>query len=199
MRPLIMDYPKDRQVQSIGDQYLFGPSIMVIPVTAAGAATRSVYLPAGGAPWYDFWTGATSAAGRRIEATAPVETLPLFIPPGSIIPLGPFLQYSNEKPADPIELRVYSGANGFFTLYEDEGDSYRYEKGIFATIPFAWNDAAKTLTISPRKGDFPGMLKKRTFNVVLVKDKHGNGTAAVEKPDRVVNYSGTEVKVRVGG
>jgi alpha-D-xyloside xylohydrolase len=199
MRPLIMDFPKDQQVQSIGDQYLFGPSIMVIPVTAAGAATRSLYLPAGGAPWYDFWTGATSAAGQRIEATAPVETLPLFIRPGSIIPLGPFLQYSNEKPADPIELRIYCGANGAFTLYEDEGDSYRYEKGIFATIPFAWDDAAKTLTIGPRKGDFPGMLKKRTFNVVLVKDKHGNGTAVVEKPDQVVKYSGTEVKVRMRG
>jgi alpha-D-xyloside xylohydrolase len=128
-----------------------------------------------------------------------VETLPLFIRPGSIIPLGPFLQYSNEKPADPIELRVYPGANGSFTLYEDEGDSYRYEKGIFATIPFAWDDAAKILAIGPRKGDFPGMLKKRTFNVVLVKDKHGNGIAAVEKPGRVVKYSGTEVKVKLGG
>jgi alpha-D-xyloside xylohydrolase len=198
MRPLIMDFPNDLKVLNIGDQYFFGPSIMVIPVTTAGAATQSVYLPANDAPWYDFWTGATSTAGQRIEAAAPIETLPLFIRPGSIVPMGPYLQYSNEKPADPIELRVYCGADGSFTLYEDEGDSYRYEKGVYATISFAWDDAAKRLTIGPRKGEFPGMLKERTFNVVLVKDKHGNGVEPVETPNQVVKYDGTEVKVKVG-
>jgi alpha-D-xyloside xylohydrolase len=172
---------------------------MVTPVTTAGATTRSVYLPAGGAEWYDFWTGATVAAGKRVDAMAPVETLPLFIRPGSIVPMGPFLQYSNEKPADSIELRIYAGANGSFTLYEDEGDSYRYEKGTYATIPFAWDEASKTLSIGARKGDFPGMLKDRTFNVVLVKEKHGGGIPATDKPDQVVKYSGAEVKIRIGG
>ena len=100
------------------------------------------------------------------RCSGPIETLPLFVRPGSIVPMGPFLQYSNEKPADPIELRIYAGANGTFTLYEDEGDTYRYEKGAYATIPFTWDDAAKTLTIGARKGEFPGMLKERTFNVV---------------------------------
>jgi alpha-D-xyloside xylohydrolase len=198
MRPLVMDFQNDKEVLGIGNQYLFGPSIMVTPVTTAGAMTQSVYLPTGDAPWYNFWTGVTCPAGQRVEAAAPVETLPLFIRPGSIIPVGPFLQYSNEKPADPIELRIYPGANDTFTLYEDEGDSYRYEKGAYATIPLAWDDAAKTLTIGPRKGDFPGMLKERTFNVVVVKEKHGHGIAVTETPDQVVKYSGTEVKVKVG-
>jgi alpha-D-xyloside xylohydrolase len=197
MRPLVMDFPNDQKVLNIGDQYLFGPSIMVAPVTTAEAATRSVYLPASGAPWYDFWTGATSAAGQSVDAVAPVETLPLYIRPGSIIPMGPFLQYSNEKPADPIEVRIYPGANGSFTLYEDEGDSYRYEKGSFATIPFTWDDASKTLTIGERKGDFPGMLKERTFHVILVTAKHGVGIASTEQIDAIIHYTGKAVQAAI--
>jgi alpha-D-xyloside xylohydrolase len=167
----------------------------VTSVTTAGATSQSVYLPAGGEPWYNFWTGQTSPSGQRVEAAAPNETLPLFIRPGSILPMGPFLQYSSEKPADPIELRIYAGANGNFTLYEDEGDSYRYEKGAFATIPFAWDDAARTLTIGPRKGDFPGMMKDRTFNVVWVSANHGEGISVTEKPDAVVHYNGKAVMI----
>ena len=195
MRPLVMDFPKDSQAVDIGNQYSFGPAIMVTPVTTPGAATQSVYLPADSAPWYDFWTGEKSAAGKRVEAAAPVETLPLFIRPGSIIPMGPFLQYSNEKPEDPIELRVYPGANANFTLYEDEGDSYRYEKGVSATIPFTWDNARKTLTIGPRRGEFPGMLKERTFNVVWVSANHGAGVSIVEKADMVVHYEGKPIRV----
>ena len=198
MRPLVMDFPKDPQVLGIGDQYLFGPAIMVTPITAAGMTNRSIYLPAAGAAWYNFWTGETSPAGKSVDAAAGVETLPLFVRPGSIVPMGPFLQYSSEKPADPIELRIYPGANGKFTLYEDEGDSYRYEKGAFATISFAWDDASKTLTIGPRQGDFHGMQKDRTFNVVLVKASHGNGIAVTETPDQVVKYSGKQLKVKAG-
>jgi alpha-D-xyloside xylohydrolase len=195
MRPLVMDFPKDPQVLGIGDQYLFGPAIMVMPITTAGTTTRSAYLPAGGAPWYNFWTGATNAAGHNIEAAAPVETLPLFIRPGSIIPMGPFIQYSSEKPADPIELRIYRGAEGKFTLYEDEGDSYNYEKGAYATIPFEWNEAKQTLTIGKRVGKFPGMLKERTFNIVWVSENHGTGIPVTEKPDAVLHYTGKAVKV----
>jgi alpha-D-xyloside xylohydrolase len=195
MRPLVMDFPNDPQVLGVGDQYLFGPAIMVTPVTTAGAQTRPVYLPAGGAPWYNFWTADSSPAGQRVEAAAPVQTLPLFIRPGSIIPLGPFLQYSSEKPADPIELRIYPGANGSFTLYEDEGDNYNYEKGKHATIPISWNDARHTLEIGKRAGEFPGMLAKRTFNVVWVAKDHGAGIASTEKPDAVVHYDGKAVKI----
>jgi alpha-D-xyloside xylohydrolase len=195
MRPLVMDFPKDPKVLNIGDQYSFGPAIMVAPVTSAGATTRSVYLPADGAAWYDFWTGQAFPAGQPVEASAPVETLPLFVRPGSILPLGPFIQYSSEKPADPIELRVYRGANGSFTLYEDEGDSYSYEKGKYATIPISWNEAKHTLQIGKRSGEFPGMLKDRTFNVVWVSQNHGAGLPSTEKPDAVVHYRGGRVNI----
>jgi alpha-D-xyloside xylohydrolase len=195
MRPLVMDFPDDQQARDLGDQYLFGPAIMVTPVTTQGATTRSVYLPAGSAPWFNFWTGAGSPAGQKIEAAAPVDTLPLFIRPGSILPLGPLLQYSSEKPADPIELRVYRGADGAFSLYEDEGDNYNYEKGASATIPITWNEARHMLTIGARLGDYPGMMKARTFNIVWVTENHGAGVSAVEKPDAVVHYDGRALEV----
>jgi alpha-D-xyloside xylohydrolase len=197
MRPLVMDFPNDPQVLNIGDQYLFGPAIMVTPITSAGTTTRSVHLPAGGAPWFNFWTGETSPAGQRVEAAASVETLPLFVRPGSIVPLGPSVQYSSEKPADPIELRIYRGADGKFTLYEDEGDNYNYEKGKHATIPISWNDAKHTLEIGKRSGEFPGMLKERAFHIVWVSESHGAGIPSTEKPDAVVHYNGKSVEVKV--
>jgi len=109
--------------------------------------------------------------------------------------MGPFLQYSSEKPADPIELRIYRGADGKFTLYEDEGDNYNYEKGKHATIPISWNDAKKVLEIGKRAGEFPGMVKARTFNVIWVSANHGAGIPVTEKPDAVVHYTGKAVKV----
>jgi alpha-D-xyloside xylohydrolase len=196
MRPLVMDFPNDAPALNIGNQYLFGPAIMVIPITSAGTTTQSVYLPAGGAPWFNFWTGETSPAGQQVEAAAGVETLPLFVRPGSIIPLGPLLQYSSEKPADPIELRIYRGADGKFTLYEDEGDSYNYEKGKHATISISWNDAKRILEIGKRSGEFSGMLKDRTFNVVFVSPNHGAGIPTTENSDVVVHYNGKLVEVK---
>jgi alpha-D-xyloside xylohydrolase len=198
MQPLVMDFPKDPKVLNIGNQYLFGPAIMVTPVTSAGATTQSVYLPVANAPWYNFWTGETSPAGQNVEAAAPVETLPLFFRPGAIIPMGPFLQYSSEKPADPIELRIYRGADGQFTLYEDQGDTYDYEKGKYATIPISWDNAKRTLKIGKRTGDFPGMLKERTFNIVFVSENHGAGIPITEKPDVTVHYTGKPVDVKSG-
>ena len=195
MRPLVMDFPNDKEALNIGSQYLFGPAIMVTPVTAAGAATQSVYIPAGGSAWYDFWTGKTTPAGQRIETAAPIGTLPLFIRPGSIVPMGPLLQYSSEKPADPIELRVYRGADGKFTLYEDQGDNYNYEKRQYATIQVSWNEARHILEFGKRIGEFPGMLKGRTFNVVWVSENHGAGIPVTEKPDSVVHYKGDVVRV----
>jgi len=103
---------------------------------------REAYLPAG-CLWYDFWTGKTEQGGTRVTFDAPIDKIPLLIKAGSIIPMGPFIQYASEKPADPVELRIYPGADGSFTLYEDEDDSYNYEKGIYATIVFSWNDAGK--------------------------------------------------------
>jgi alpha-D-xyloside xylohydrolase len=193
MRPLVMDFAQDKEVLDIGDQYLFGPSIMVNPVTAAGAKTRSVYLPGDG-EWYDFWTGKAEKGHQRIEAAAPVESMPLYVRAGSIVPMGPAEQYVGEK-TDPVELRVYRGADGAFTLYEDEGDSYRYEKGVRATIPMQWNEKAGTLTIGKRAGEFPGMLKERTFDVVFVDEGHGDGVGASARVDKVVKYSGEAVTV----
>ena len=135
------------------------------------------------------------SAGQVINANAPLQTMPLFVRAGSIIPMGPQIQYVAEKPADPIELRVYRGADGMFTLYEDEGDSYRYEKGVYATIPITWNQNTQTLNIGQRKGDFPGMLKERTFNVVIVGDNHGVGVEETERADKTIKYNGLAISI----
>lgn len=159
-----------------------------------GEKVRDVYLPAGHM-WYDFWTGKTMQGGRTEKLDAPVEIIPLLVKAGSILPMGPFIQYAAEKPADPLELRIYAGADGSFTLYEDENDNYNYEKGIFATIDFVWDDARRELTIGERQGEFPGMLKKRTLNVVLVKEGQGNGIGITAGPDKAVQYDGTKLVV----
>lgn len=156
--------------------------------------TRPVYLPAGSS-WTDFWTGETQAGGRTVIADAPIDILPLFVRAGSIVPMGPVVQYATEKPADPIELRVYPGADGSFTIYEDENDGYAYEKGVHATIRVEWNDAARKLVLGAREGRFPGMLEKRTFQVVLVRPKHGTGVDAEASPDKVVTYDGSRQEV----
>jgi alpha-D-xyloside xylohydrolase len=195
MRPLMMDFANDPNALDVGDQYLFGPGVMVSPVTREGATSRSVYLPGQNA-WYDFWTGKREAGGRRVEAAAPIQTVPLYVRAGAIVPLGPVVQYVAEKPADPIEVRVYRGADGEFTLYEDEGDNYNYEKGAHTTVLLTWNEAAGTLTIGARKGKFPGMLKERTFRVVFVGEGHGVGGGETERADQVVRYTGKPVPVK---
>lgn len=194
LRPLASDFPGDTTAVATSDAYLFGPSFLVTPVTTPGAVSREVYLPAG-ANWLNFWTGETHSGGRTITVPADLATLPLHVRAGSIVPFGPELQYAAEKPADPIELRVYPGADGAFTLYEDEGDSYRYEKGAFATIPFAWDDDGRTLTIGARAGSFPGMLGKRTFRVILVRSGVGVGTTFDSPAAVVVSYDGTAQNV----
>jgi alpha-D-xyloside xylohydrolase len=157
--------------------------------------TRNVYLPKDNT-WFDFWTGEKHFGGNNIKTDAPIEKIPLFIRSGSIIPMGPFLQYSTEKPANPIELRIYTGANGNFTLYEDENDNYNYEKGIYSTIDFSWDDTKSILTIGERKGEFPGMLNKRIFNVVIVNKDHGTGLEIYDKPDKSVIYSGKRMEIK---
>jgi len=197
LRPLMMDFGGDTNALDVGDQFLFGPEIMVSPVTRSNAVTRSVYLPGVG-DWYDFWTGRRMAGGQRIEAASPIETLPLFVRGGTILPLGPVMQFVSEKPTDPIELRVYRGADGAFTLYEDQGDNYNYEKGAFATIPLTWNESSGTLTIGARSGKYPGMLKERTFRVVLVDENHGTGGDETDRADSIVKYAGKMVVVLAG-
>ncbi len=196
MRPLVMDFQNDTKVREITDEYMFGPAFLVAPVTTCQARSRNVYLPATAGDWYDFWTGTSTTGGQTINAPAPYDSMPLFIRAGSIIPFGPELQYTGEKPADPITLYVYAGADGAFTLYEDDGLTYGYEKGALARIPIHWDDAAKTLAIGKREGKFPGMLAKRTFNVVLVASNKPAGFSFTPKADRTVAYQGKAVKVK---
>jgi len=191
MRHLIMDFTNDANVKSIGTQYMFGPAFMVAPVTTQGQTQRSVYLPAG--TWYDFWSGASVTGGTTIaNASAPLNHIPLYIKAGSIVPMGPEIQYATER-ADTIELRVYRGANGSFTIYEDEGDNYNYESGSYATIPMSYNDATGKITIGTRSGSFSGMLTNRVFTVVFVSTGHGSDEPKTAAPDCIVNYSGVGV------
>ncbi len=193
MRPLVMDFRTDVRAQNTGDEYLFGPSILVAPVTEQGATSKHLYLPQ--TKWYDFWTGLALTGGQAVDAGAPLKTLPLFVRAGSILPLGPDVEFASEKAADPIELRIYRGADGDFTLYEDQGDNYSYEKGVYATIGFHWDDAAKVLTIGDRHGKFPEMLESRTFRVVFVSENHGTGGDLTATADKTVKYSGKTVTV----
>ena len=173
MRGLPMDFPGDPKVRDLSDQWMFGPALMPCPVYEYKARSREVYFPEGG--WYDFYTGAYIAGGQTLTADAPYERIPLYVRAGSIIPFGPDMQWSDEKPADNIRLYVYAGRDADFTLYEDDGVTYGYEKGAYATIPIHWDDASRTLTIGARKGSFPGMLEERTFTVVVVDPAHPAG------------------------
>jgi alpha-D-xyloside xylohydrolase len=192
MRPLVMDFREDATATDQPFEYLFGKSILVAPVTEPGVNEWNVYLPKS-ASWFDFWTGKQFKGGQTITTSAPLNIIPLFVRAGSIIPMGPLIQYSTEK-SDPVEIRVYPGANGEFTLYEDENDNYNYEKGLYSTIEFKWTNAMKTLKIGKRQGIFPGMLKIRTFQIVIVSTDHGTGIGATDEIGKIVKYNGTEKK-----
>jgi len=194
MRPLVMDFRTDHFAISLPDQYMFGPAIMVSPVVDRHADHRNVYLP-GNKPWFDFWSGERHDAGVTFDASASIDTMPLFVRAGSIVPMGPIVQYADEKPDAPIELRVYPGADGAFTLYDDEGDGYGYETGAHATIPITWNDAKHQLTLGARSGEYPGMARQRSFKAVFVDKKHGAGLDEESKPDQVVTYDGSELRI----
>jgi alpha-D-xyloside xylohydrolase len=196
MRPLVMDFRTDKQARDTSDQFMFGPAFLVSPVTTYKARTRPVYLPAA-ARWYDFWTGAGLAGGQTIEAAAPYDSMPVHVKAGAIVATGPELQYTDEKPADPIVLWVYAGADGAFTLYEDDGLTYAYEKGAFARIPLRWNDAARTLTLGKREGSFGGMPTERTFQVIVVSKDNPVGFSFDPKPDKTVHYDGAAVDVKL--
>jgi len=182
------------EAQNTGDEYLFGPAILVAPVYTEGATSRTVYLPK--ATWYDFWTGSIAEGGRRVQADAPLDKMPLFVRAGLIVPMGPEMEWTTEKAADPMELRVYPGADGDFVLYEDENDGYAYEKGAHATIALHWDDGARTLTIGAREGRFPGMLTERTFRVVLAGKGHGAGIGESSVAEATVSYKGERMAVR---
>jgi alpha-D-xyloside xylohydrolase len=192
MRPLVFDFTSDSKVYGITDQFMFGPAFLVNPVTTAGATSRSVYLPAG--TWYDFWTGSTATGGATTMTDAPLSRIPLYVRAGSIVPMGPMIQYAMQA-IDPLEIRIYKGQDGSFSLYEDDGDTYDYETGSYSTIQFTWSDSGKTLTIGARSGSYAGMPMTRTFNVVWVGASHGTDVGVTATPDKVVNYDGSAVTV----
>ena len=207
MRALFMDFVADKNVWDIGDQYMFGKSLLVCPViepmytneTGTGrnitrtedfstVKSRNVYLPKG-ADWYDFWTNQKQTGGQTISREAPLDIIPLYVKAGSILPIGPKVQYAEEIPWDNLEIRIYRGANGSFTLYEDEFDNYNYEQGQYSEITFNWNDSSRTLTIDRRNGEYPGMLQQRNFNVVII------DSGKTSEP-RQVAYNGNRVSMR---
>lgn len=205
-RPLLFDFRHDANVTEIADQFMFGPAFMACPVTEpmyydVGSKelqgvdkSRSVYLP-GKDRWYDFWTGEVYEGGTTIEADAPIDYIPVFVRAGSIVPMGPVKQYSWEESEEPLEIRIYKGADGHFVLYEDEGDNYNYELGEFSTIEFNWDDKTSTLTIKKREGSFDTMRINRTFNIVLVSTTVGKG---IETANGVpVHYNGNKIKVKL--
>lgn len=193
MRHLIMEYRDDENVKDISDQFFFGPSLMINPITKLGQRNRSVYLPEG--EWYDFWTGTKQEGGTTISVDVPLDNMPIYVKAGSIIPMGPDIQHANAT-ADPIELRIYKGADGQFTLYEDAGDSYAYEQGAYAEIPLNYNDATQELTIGARNGSFPTMLTKHTFKILWVSEQHGVGSAIAPGSDTTVVYNGSEIIIK---
>lgn len=198
MQALPIAFPDDEQARDIIDQYMFGKSFLVAPVVQDGATTRNVYLPKNGSnKWIDFWSGYTILGGQIIRANAPADIIPLYVPAGSILPWGPDVQYSTEKPWDNLELRIYPGADGHFTLYEDEFDNRNFEQGRYTEIPMTWDDESKTLTIGARRGEYEGMLSTRQFHIVVVSPVKGISDKEATTIDRIVTYSGDAVTIQL--
>ena len=219
MRALVMDFPEDKAVRDMGSEYMFGRSLLAVPVTKplytkekiirtnelsgwdktandnGGKTYPSIdwtqkhqyeaYLPEG-ADWYDFWTGERMHGGQTVSTAIPLGHSPIYVRAGSILPIGPDVQYAAERPWDDLELIVFPGADGSFTLYEDEGDTYRYERGFYTELPMNWNDRTRTLTIGRRTGGFPNMLSARRFRV------HTPGGVV-----RNISYTGNKVSVKL--
>jgi len=205
MRSLAFDFADDKNVYNIPDQYMFGPAFLVNPVTkqlytgkngSSDIKTRKVYLPEG-SKWYNFWTGEILPGGQTIDAETPMDILPLYVRAGSIVPMGPNIEYATENPGGAIEVRIYPGANGAFKFYEDENDNYNYENGKSAAFSFKWDDKTQQLSITDRNGSFKGMVKQRKFNIILVKQGHGAGSEIMDIADKHVTYAGKAITVRL--
>lgn len=206
LRALAFDFLQDNRTYDISDQFMFGPALLVNPITSpmyyesnsveltAVKKSRPVYLPAG-CKWYDFWTNTVYNGGVEIEAAAPIDIMPLFVRSGSILPMGPFVEHTGENYDAPIELRIYTGNSGSFTLYEDEGDNYNYESGAYSKIKLDWDDESACLTIHEREGSYTGMPARRIFHVVLAAEGHGAGLMPCTEPDADVEYTGEKVTV----
>ena len=192
MRGLVMDYPDDIEVRDLDNQWMFGPALMPCPVSEYGARSREVYFPEGG--WYDFYSGEFIKGGLRMVVDAPYERIPLYVRAGSILPIGPEMQWSDEYPAENIRLFIYAGEDAEFKLYEDDGVTYDYEKGAYSLIPIKWDNTNRIVSIGAREGSFKGMQEKRHFTVIVVDPSH----PAAYDPDaegQVIEYTGRPVNL----
>ena len=214
LRALFMDFNEDKKVHTISNQYMFGKAFLVTPVTRnmyvfsdkeqwkdpyedfSKTGTQDVYLPKG-TKWFDFWTGEALNGGQLVTKEVPIDIIPLYVRAGSIVPFGPKVQYSTEKKWNNLEIRIYPGADGEFVLYEDDNDNYNYEKGAYSIIKFTWDDAKRTLNIADREGTFPGMLKSRKFNIVVVDKENGTGSVQSTKFTKSVSYGGKKKSVKL--
>jgi alpha-D-xyloside xylohydrolase len=197
MRPLVMDFPDDVKARALTDEFMFGPNLLIAPITSYKERTREVYLPNTGTsptPWYNLWTGTTATSGL---ADAPYDTIPVYVRAGSILPLGDDVQYIGEKPAATITLHIFEGANGTFTLYEDNGLTFDYEHGAFTEIPITWTQATRILTIGARKGSFPEMLKHRTFQLVVTSQSTPTPFSLTPSPIRTIDYTGEAIATKL--
>lgn len=196
MRGLAMDFPGDRAGWNINDQYMFGPAFLVAPVTQFKARERQVYLPAG-TSWYDFHTGKSETGGKTVRASAPYERMPLFVRAGSIVPIGPAVQSTAEKTDGALTLNVYTGADGSFSLYEDDGTSRQYLNGAFARIPLRYDERTGTLTIGAREGSFPGMTQNRVVKIRWFKPGRARPLDLDGAADATVTYTGAQQVVKL--
>jgi len=193
MRSMVMDFKNDATAINQSYQYMFGRSFLVAPVTEPGVSEWKVYLPKSIA-WYGFWTGKRFTGGQTVKTDAPQDKIPLFVKAGSIVPMGKFMQYTSEKPMDTLEIRIYPGADGQFTLYSDEGNNYNYEKGKYTVIPFKWNEQKQTLTVDKKQGGYAGALKKCVLNIIWVNESNGKGIEVSPNAKAVV-YTGEKINV----
>lgn len=182
-RPLAFDFPNDRDVFDIKDQYMFG-DIMACPVTDPGVDSREVYLPTG-TDWYDFWTGKRFVGGEKISADAPINRLPLFVKAGSIIPMTEVVEYADASVGKPIAIDIYPGNDAEFTLYDDDGETYDFEKGEYTRIKMIWDDSKKELTIADAEGTYPEAPKTR--KMIIRKDGKTKN----------VDYKGKKTKIKI--
>lgn len=196
LRGLAMDFATDGNVLNIGDQWMFGPSLMVCPVSTFKARSRDVYFPKQ-CGWYNLYSGEYISGGKHQIVDAPYERIPIFAPEGAIVPFGPSLQWSDERQADTICIYVYAGADGRFTLYEDEGNNYNYEDGLYSTIDIRYDDNAHRLTIGQRRGSFKGMLTKRVFHIVLVTPDKAIPLDPDTTIGKLTEYDGKEVNINL--
>jgi alpha-D-xyloside xylohydrolase len=193
MQALPFVYSNELALRNVDDEFLFGNSLLISPVTQPNAVSRDVVLPAGN-DWVDFWSGKTYHGGQTIVAHAPLDQIPILVKMGSIVPMGPIVQ-STADSEDPLEIRIYGGKDADFLLYEDGGDSYAYEHGARATIRLHWDDRRKTLSIGDRLGSFPAMPREQNLHIVLVKEEHGVGIGPESEVDRAATYTGHQTAI----